>query len=94
MWTGKYENAEYTTQIAPYHGRIHAEIIKKNADTGGKTGDLWLTVMDKSFGRSMANQPREKDWIAAHVWAKTQLDLITQYGTTLVTTPKFLRDIK
>lgn len=94
MWTGKYENLEYTAQITPYHGKIYAEIIKKNAETGGKSGDIWLSIMDKSFGKAFRKTPREKDWINAHGWVKKQFDLITTYGTALVTTPKYLRDIE
>ena len=98
MWTGKYDNLEYTAQITPYHGKINAEIIKRNAETGGHEGragsNLWLTIMDKSFGKSMRKTPREEDWKAAHAWVKEQFDLINKYGTAIVTTPKFLRDIE
>jgi hypothetical protein len=93
MWTGKNENEEYTAQIAPYHGKVHAEIIKRNPDTGGREGDLWLTIMDKSFGKSRNSTPREEDYVAANKWVEEQLVLINKHATTLVTTPKFLRDI-
>lgn len=96
MWTGKYENAEYTTQIAPYHGKVHAEIIKRNPETGGHeiNGDLWLTVMDRSFGKAFRKEPRKQDWLDANVWVKIQLTHISEYATGLITTPKFLKNIK
>ena len=98
MWTGKYENAEYSAQIAPYHGRVHAEIIKRKKETGGFEGrlgsNLWLTVMDKSFGKAFRKEPREKDWLAAKAWVEEQLELITEHATGLVTTPKFLLEIE
>jgi hypothetical protein len=96
MWTGKNENEEYTAQIAPYHGKVHAEIIKTNKSTGGYQYDLklWLTIMDKSFGKSRNSTPREEDYVAANKWVLEQLALIKTHATALVTTPKFLRDIK
>jgi hypothetical protein len=96
MWTGKYEYAEYTAQIAPYHGKVHAEIIKTNKSTGGYQYDLklWLTIMDMSFGKSLRRSPREEDYVAANKWVEEQLALIKKHATALVTTPKFLKDIK
>lgn len=96
MWTGKHDNSEYTAQIAPYHGKVHAEIIKRDKETGGYEYklELWLTIMDKSFGKSMRKTPREEDYVAANKWVEEQLALIKKHATALVTTPKFLRDIK
>lgn len=95
MWTGNNDNAEYTAQIAPYHGRVHAEILKCSKKTGGYDYNLklWLTIMDKSFGKACHRTPREEDYVAANKWVEEQLALITKHATALVTTPKYLRDI-
>ena len=95
MWTGKKEsvreNAEYTAQIYPYHGRIYVEILNKKYSNDSKL-DLYLTIIDKSFGRSY-NSPREKDWKAAHEWMNEQMNLIDKYGTSTVRIPEVLREI-
>lgn len=94
MWTGLKENSEYTGQITPYHGKVNAEIIMRNKKEGFYESkiDLWLTVMDKSFGSSFASQPREKDYLDAQKWINEQLELIEKHATVMVTKPKFLND--
>lgn len=93
MWTGLKDNAEYTAQITPYHGKVNAEIIMCDRKPGFYETklDLWLTVMDKSFGRSYASQPREKDYLAAQKWVNEQLELIEKHATVMVTKPSFLK---
>jgi len=98
MWTGNKENSEYTAQITPYHNKVHAEIIcrEKNKDKGFNEttagNNLWLTVMDKSFGKMFGNNPREKDWKDANDWVEKQLEMIKQYGTVMVIKPEHLRN--
>jgi len=93
MWTGLKENSEYSAQITPYHGKVNAEIIRKDKETGFYSNkiDCWLTVMDKEFGSMWHKSPREKDWVAATKWVEEQLALIEKYGTVMVTKPEHLR---
>lgn len=83
----------YSAQISCYQGKIYAEIIYKSKEMFGN-GDLWITSLDKSFGSSFSNTPREKDWIEANEWVNKQLELIEKYGTVIVTKPKYLIDLK
>jgi len=94
MWTGLEENSEYSAQITPYHGKVNAEIISRDKDKGFYDSelDLWLTVMDKSFGSIWQSQPTEKDWKKATKWVNEQLEMIEKYGTVMVTKPKHRRD--
>ena len=94
MWTGLKENSEYSAQITPYHGYVNAEIICNHKDKGFNKGGLWLTVMDKRFGRMFRNSPRKKDWENANKWIEKQLNLINEHGTVMVTKPKHLDNIK
>lgn len=94
MWTGLKENSEYTAQITPYHGKVHAEIIRRDKDKGFYDSriDLWLTVMDKSFGSHFRSEPREIDYQRATKWVEEQLSMIEEYGTAMVTRPQHLID--
>lgn len=94
MLTGLKENSEYTAQITPYHGFVNAEIIVKDKDKGFHEPklNLYITVMDKSFGKNFRSCPREKDYIAANKWIKEQLALIEKYGTVIVTKPNHLNE--
>jgi hypothetical protein len=96
MWTGLKENSEYSAQITPYHGYVMAEIISRDKDTGlyDYKLDLWLTVLDKSFGSMWRKTPTEKDWQDANKWAIKQLELIEKYGTVIVKKPQHLRNNK
>lgn len=93
MWTSLKENSEYSAQITPYHGYVHAEIINRSGKEflDHKLG-LWLTAMDKSFGSFWQKAPTQKNWQDANMWIKVQLELIGKYGTVMVTKPKHLRD--
>lgn len=93
MWTGLKENSEYSAQITPYHGHVNAEIIRRDKDKGfyDYKIDCWLTVMDKSFGRTFASSPRQKDWDAAKRWVEEQLKMIEENATVMVTMPQFLK---
>ena len=96
MWTGLKENSTYTAQITPYHGKVNAEILVLDKDKGfyePKLG-LYLTVMEKSFGRSFSTEPREQDWVDAKKWVETQLKMIEEHGTVIVTKPNFLKEYR
>jgi len=90
MWTGNKENEEYTAQISPYHGQVHAEILSKKYSQSRQSPELWLNVMEKSFGKNRNNEPTQLDWENANKWVETQMTLIKKFGTVLVTRPKKL----
>lgn len=91
------KNAVYTAQITPYRGRVYAEIICNNKDSHlglyDRKWNEWQTVLNKGFGRYFANEPREKDWVAATAWINGQLSLIEKYGTAILAKPTFIRDM-
>ncbi len=94
MWTGLKENSEYSAQITPYQGKVNAEIIRRDKDKGfyDYKLDLWLTVLDKSFGSMWRKTPTEKYWQDANKWVNEQLELIEKYGTVMVTKPQHMID--
>ena len=94
MWTGLKENSEYSAQITPYGNKVNAEIIRRDKDKGfyDPKSDIWLTVLNKSFGSFWNSEPTEEDWAEANAWVEQQLKLIEKYGTVMVTKPKYLRN--
>lgn len=89
----KTESNLYLAQISCYRGKVYAEIIY-NAKEMFETNGLWITSLDKSFGSSFRNTPREKDWIDANKWVDKQLELIEKYATVIVAKPNYLKDLK
>ena len=92
MLTSIVEGSEYSYQIAPYHGYVHVHIVCRNRNYQDNSTRLWLTIMDKKFGRAFASNPRPKDYKKAKVWANEQINLIRQNGTATIVKPEFLKN--
>lgn len=92
MWTDLKSNKEYTAQITPYHGKVNAEILSKNKAFFDPKMNIYLTVLDKSFGSFWRETPTEKNWKDANKWVEEQLKLISEYGTVIVSKPNHLRN--
>ncbi len=95
MWTSIKNNRTYSAQITPYHGSVKVEIIYlSDAYRDIINKELWLTVMDKSFGSFFRSSPTEKNYKDATAWVEKQLELIEEYGTAIVKKPEFLSQMK
>jgi len=91
MYTGSELKKEYSFQITPYHGNVHAEILCNNKSF--KYEGLWILSMYKSFGSFWGRSaPREKDYINAQKWVDEQVSLLEKYGTVVITKPEYLNN--
>lgn len=94
MYTGKNkpdrENKEYHAQISVYHGTVRVDILSKTYSFATGT-DLYLTIMDKTFGRMFRSQPRPKDYENAKRWMNDRMNDLEEHTTHLITRPEFLK---
>lgn len=96
MYTGRkksaIENEEYHAQLSVYHGKVHVEILSKKYSKDIRM-DLYLTVMDKSFGYSGRSHPRQKDYDNAKKWMEDRMNELENNTTNLVTTPIWMKNL-
>jgi len=83
------ENAHYTAQLHPYHGRVYAEILCKH--TSFQMGGFWSTIADKSFGNPFSGL-KDKNFEDAHKWIDEQFRMIEKHCTAIINTPKRIYD--
>lgn len=95
MYTGRkkadIENTEYHAQLSVYHGKVHVEILSKKYSRDHRI-DLYLTVMDKSFGYSGRSHPRQKDYDNAKKWMENRMDELEKNTTVLLTRPIWMKN--
>lgn len=82
---------EYVGQLTVYHGQVNVCILCTSSFYYNSDIKLWVTVMDKSFGKMFRSAPRQIDWERAEKWMKEQLSFIQRYTTDIRVEPKELK---
>jgi hypothetical protein len=86
-----HENkTEYAGQLTVYNGYVNVSIICTNSFYYISNVKLWISVMNKSFGKFFRSSPRESDWVKAKKWMDEQLALINKYATDIKVKPQEL----